>query len=694
MIYHEKLKKYTEFINDILINRDIDVDDNDWKDSAEIRKLIDTNEDFYIANSVSIGINSSELLILIKVKQKSIKLEEVINCLKNEINEINSEDTGIFNRVNVLWIVDCIELRIKLKEMMSKRNANTIATFIRKSKSINGVIKIHSMIYLDKDIMDTEIKLNNIRRHEMLVLPSMDVSVNIPKDRQIKVNNKIENLKGYVLTVDLYDIVNLYNIIGDDLFKRNVRLGIEDQNNVDSAIKETLCNAPEYFWFRNNGVTILMEEPGFKLDRANEIVLKRSDSDKVNFSVINGAQTITAAAEYFFSDTFKKSDDSNNSKCAKIILRIIQIINNDAAEEAKKISIALNRQKPIKQEDIAYSNIFVEKFNAYLDSNNIGYSIVRRSEEQNSKNTVTLIDFARARKALAGYPGKARSEAANILLKINENDCFCDKDIFIYDWYTADENSEHELFDKNYRLVITAIRLADSYELVYKNLQSEDVDVNTIIKNGKWYFVAYVISTINDNELRFDNFDFNELFEEEMLKNQILKFAQFAKEVLLQENISINSNNLKNDDTYRLLKTDKSFSIKAILNISSSDINKEKQIKVTRVELPFLNDIKFVDSAADAFAYTIEKCLEYAMNINQDINKIVENTPCISVDNESNGYFRTKSEHNVNGIKVFIGRHHNFAIKTAHINNFCRLVGLSKGSVVWKDGTTNVYENK
>jgi hypothetical protein len=101
--------------------------------------------------------------------------------------------------------------------------------------------------------------------------------------------------------VNLYDVVEIYNQIGYILFRDNVRFGIGEQLGVDKAIKDTLKNAPNYFWFRNNGITLLIEEPDRILDSASEIILKRQNDEKIVFSVINGAQTITAAAEYFYT---------------------------------------------------------------------------------------------------------------------------------------------------------------------------------------------------------------------------------------------------------------------------------------------------------------------------------------------------------------------------------------------------------
>ena len=52
---------------------------------------------------------------------------------------------------------------------------------------------------------------------------------------------------GYVTSAPLCQLVEIYNKIGDKLFKRNVRYGLNEQLGVDRAIKETLRNSPQDF---------------------------------------------------------------------------------------------------------------------------------------------------------------------------------------------------------------------------------------------------------------------------------------------------------------------------------------------------------------------------------------------------------------------------------------------------------------
>lgn len=68
-----------------------------------------------------------------------------------------------------------------------------------------------------------------------------------------------KKISGQVYTAKLRDLVDLYNCLGDELFKENVRERIDDVLGADAEIHKTLSEKPEAFWFLNNGITILAD---------------------------------------------------------------------------------------------------------------------------------------------------------------------------------------------------------------------------------------------------------------------------------------------------------------------------------------------------------------------------------------------------------------------------------------------------
>ena len=527
----KNLDKYINYIETVLINKNIDNEETEWKHSSELTKLLSTSEDIYIADSLSTGIDASELLLLIKINSNTVS-EDLIANIKKEIevkiqdlaSRINDEaKKDLFKTINLLFFVSTIQLRLSLKNSFSPKN---LTELIKKIRTGTGVkkFKFNPVFYLDKDISTDEIKLPNIRRYEMVTLPPFDVDIEVPKD------NKKSTLKGYVFTANLFDLVSLYNTIGDQLFKKNVRLGIDDKLDVDKSIKETLTDKPETFWFRNNGITILVEDAEMKLDRVGEIVLKEAENAELKFSVINGAQTITAASEYYYSLSDKERADKSST--AKVIVKIIHIREDDsesARKEAKNISISLNRQKPIKAEDIAFTNEFVEIMNDYLESSKSEYTLVRRGEDFSSNKTYSLINFAKARKACSGDPGPARSNATATLLKINaETSQFHDKEIFRQEWYSATESEKEDCYKRFYAPVLFAMDLASSCQSIAKKTKLVGVEGN-VMKNGMWYFIAYVVFLLNDgNDSDYSHFTYScDKVSPEALKLLFEDFADF-----------------------------------------------------------------------------------------------------------------------------------------------------------------------
>lgn len=554
-----KIDKYINYIKTVLMNKNIDNEISDWKNHPNLLELSNASSGIYFTDSLTLGMDANELIYLIKVYSDTVDdnmvsniKEEIETRTKKIVDQLQSESKKeIFKSINLLFFVSSIHVRVTLKDAFSSKKSLELVKKIRKITSTRNA-KFYPMFYLDKDISTDEIKLPNIRRYEMVTLPPFDIDIDIPKE------NSSCTLKGYVFTANLFDLVSLYNTIGDQLFKKNVRLGIEDKLDVEKSIKETLADKPEAFWFRNNGVTILVEESHMKLDRVGEIILKEADKSDLKFSVINGAQTITAASEYYYA--LSSRDRAEQSSIAKVIVKIIHIRDKDpqsAEKEAKTISVALNRQKPIKSEDIAFTNEFVETMNDFLEASNASYTLVRRGEEFSSNNKAySLINFAKARKACAGDPGAARSNATSTLLKINpETSRFQDQQIFKHEWYSATESERRNLYKAFYAPISFAIDMAADCQSIAKKAHRFDAAGN-VMKNGMWYFIAYTVYILNDGDDQdYSRFTYSaDKIHPESFKNLFEEFAEFYCKNLNADITTTNSNAFKTSENYKKLK--------------------------------------------------------------------------------------------------------------------------------------------
>lgn len=136
-------------------------------------------------------------------------------------------------------------------------------------------------------------KLTDQNKYELIVLFDEDLIEEIkdaesrrPSVEYGKIN--IDATNNWLIYDDLAVIVNvsafsikkLYSTHHTNLLARNLRYHVSDSN-VDKGIEDSINNSPEYFWLKNNGITIICDD--FKLD-SKEVKL-------TNFSIVNGGQT-------------------------------------------------------------------------------------------------------------------------------------------------------------------------------------------------------------------------------------------------------------------------------------------------------------------------------------------------------------------------------------------------------------------
>jgi len=375
-------------------------------------------------------------------------------------------------------------------------------------------------------------RLTDIEHYEVINHPPLDRHINIESGKVDSSN--VPPVRALIFTLKLYNLAELYNRVGESLFRDNVRFGIQEVMGVDQAIQATLKEKPEDFWFKNNGITILVKGDLDIFSGTTELTLGVvRPEDPLPFSVVNGAQTICAAARFFFQNkyraTYKEDADAEKrfekaKDKALVFVRVICVSENDgmANQLMQEIGVALNRQKPIKAEDIAFTATAVQKLVEFArsidrrdaDGSQI-FQLIRRGEvPDGNRHYLDLVSFARARMACVGDPHVARSKGANMLLKVQtkENDlaCFVQDSLFPDEWNSTDDSKLSELFHRDYNAVWFAHQMAKDYESIQQNwTEPEDgkqdhVDQWVALQNGKWYCVAAMVYLLN----RGDTHDF------------------------------------------------------------------------------------------------------------------------------------------------------------------------------------------
>jgi len=132
----------------------------------------------------------------------------------------------------------------------------------------------------------------------------------------------------------------MYEQSGIRLFARNVR-GFLGETAINRNMEATLQKEPEYFWYYNNGITIICDQAE-QLNRSGQKLMRI-----VNPQVINGQQTTRTL--------HRKA--ATNSK-ATVLVRVISVPRDSDEESSRfdnlvsKIVAATNWQNAIKPSDL------------------------------------------------------------------------------------------------------------------------------------------------------------------------------------------------------------------------------------------------------------------------------------------------------------------------------------------------------
>ncbi len=734
---------FRDHINLVLENRGDDADDEWWED-AEAREELERlacAEDEYVSSSERLKI-TSERPMLLAVYQKDCK------ALFEQIGRQAAAMKGD-KEFHLLFFVRDMRSRIKLEKYFAGEGKKVIDTELGVCRGKKGPSFQCTYILVQK-YGNEDACLKDLRRYEILQMPPVSAYMNRETAWE---SREAESLYARVLTTDLFQLVELYNAIGDRLFRNNVRIGLNEMLGVDQSIRETLRTEPEHFWYKNNGITILAERDEFRLRSLDTLVLDRLAPERdPAFSVINGAQTISASAQYFFETEFqyessptgspereRLKEQLNNSKRAQVLVRVIYVSQEDpvsASGLAREISTALNRQKPVKIEDIAFTAPFVEKLAGYLErglqTGQTSFRLIRRGEGGPRHRQMELISFARAAMACAGKPAEARSQGANTLLKFHVKEDgvyeFQQKEVFADAWIKAE--NEESVFKRLYGAVWFADQLAQKYEGVKRQWLEETSETRAVIRYGKWYFTAAVVQILNgftrskDGE-RADFSGFN-ASPEETEKKLVEGMRRFGRLVALFISLDagygeLDSNLFKKNEVYNALieRLESTFDSDGR---GASDSGRAKTLQESRLEVYLREFLQFfcspvsmakaeaaaalqpadasggmedciilqgmrhpVESMAEAMQKSVEYVLERYPDVRNRLSGSVANwlsTPGIL--HSPLGYFRGNTrEMTVDGVVYELGTFSNTETKLRQMRQLCRLAGVKENEIFW-----------
>jgi hypothetical protein len=150
--------------------------------------------------------------------------------------------------------------------------------------------------------------------------PVPSLRLRILDNARLMRHDKTTNVTSYIFAMPGNDVGNLYRLARDRLFARNIRgfLGVRKDRKVNEGIHRTLSHNPEYFWYFNNGVTIICDAVDPDLANGQEYFVV------TNPQIINGQQTTRALA-----------DGGSGSTSAAVLVKLIAV-NRDTLEGREK----------------------------------------------------------------------------------------------------------------------------------------------------------------------------------------------------------------------------------------------------------------------------------------------------------------------------------------------------------------------
>lgn len=462
-------------------NPSYQINDNDF-DEIIVDGVSDGGVDFLLNEP---GSETSDLIIGQSKYYSTISFEKCAEAINKMIDFYNFMTQGHYECVNN-------KVHQRFLKVNSEVGDESKIKFVLSTSAPKNNIRIDRL----RKILHN--KLTDQNKYELIVLFDEDLIEEIKdaESRRPSVENgkiNIDATDNWLIYDDLAVIVNvsafsikkLYSTHHTNLLARNLRYHVTGSN-VDKGIEDSINNSPEYFWLKNNGITIICDD--FKLD-GKEVKL-------TNFSIVNGGQT-----------TYKIARNKNISEDYDFYLpcKIIKAVGdneNEKSDFSLEIAKATNSQKAIKNSDLKANAPEQVPFSQAMREVGLFYQ-TKRGEEipKNYKSKELHSDISEIGKlclsAIFQMPCSSRNKPSSIyspeyydvIFNMNQHQIAkLSKELLYIDTYFRDEfikkyireqagrvNSETKLqFASNSRTVCTAfVALASRY--YYKNIDDSDL---------------------------------------------------------------------------------------------------------------------------------------------------------------------------------------------------------------------------
>lgn len=348
---------------------------------------------------------ASDLVIGQSKFYKTITAEQVLNAVRKMADFYNDMTAGHYERFNERVRSRFLTLKSEVGEESKihfvfytsaprKKSIDTtdIEKKFREQFTIFDAIELSLMFADDvaKEIRDAEDRRPTVESGKILI--------------DDKNNFLLYGDDAVIVNASAFSIKSLYATYGTNLLSLNLRYHISG-GKIDREIRDTINNAPETFWLKNNGITIICDN--FRIDGC-EVHLE-------NFSVVNGGQTTYVLC---------KNKNLVASHDFWLSCKIIKTAGNTEAEKnafSLEIAKAANSQKPIQPADLKANAPEQRSFAQAMRNIGVFYQ-TKRGEEIKEQYHPTylhtkLLDVGKlCLAAIFQLPCKSRSKPSSVYL--------------------------------------------------------------------------------------------------------------------------------------------------------------------------------------------------------------------------------------------------------------------------------------
>lgn len=299
----------------------------------------------------------------------------------------------------------------KAREAIQKRGYRLVLYFVTTGKVSNTHREEAVQCLEDWDLISFEVHARNdlIRRMQDYIEgaapPVPTISLPIHGEQSFNRFDQETRISSWVFTMLGADLAKIYEDNGIRLFQRNIR-GYLGKNDINRGIERTIEREPEYFWYFNNGVTIVCDEARQITDRRRKL-LRVS-----NAQIINGQQTTRTLA-------------AATARTSTVLVKVIAVSRESDDDQRRyshlvsEIVSATNRQNAIGQVDLKSNDL--EQIRLERDLKKLGYRYIRKRQ---SKRETRRADPRRykafiKKEELARAVGACRLDPFEVRLGVN-----------------------------------------------------------------------------------------------------------------------------------------------------------------------------------------------------------------------------------------------------------------------------------